>query len=61
MLLCPQRMHLHNKQQKEKAHHAEGFITTSAVPYVDKFGFDITTCCGYLPQDNTWHGDWPVI
>ena len=26
--------------------------------YVDRFGFDIDTCCGYYPQDNTWNDDW---
>ena len=25
-----------------------------------KFGFDIPTCCGSIPQSNTWCDDWPV-
>ncbi|KAL0277800.1 UNVERIFIED_CONTAM: hypothetical protein PYX00_004961 [Menopon gallinae] len=25
---------------------------------VDKFGFHVTTCCGYLPQNNEWCYDW---
>ncbi|CAD7668443.1 unnamed protein product [Nyctereutes procyonoides] len=26
--------------------------------FVDKFGFDVVTCCGYLPQVNDWQDDW---
>uniref|UniRef100_T1IJZ4 protein-ribulosamine 3-kinase n=1 Tax=Strigamia maritima TaxID=126957 RepID=T1IJZ4_STRMM len=26
--------------------------------YVSKFGFHTTTCCGYLPLNNTWNNDW---
>ncbi|XP_028968845.1 ketosamine-3-kinase [Galendromus occidentalis] len=25
---------------------------------VRRFGFHITTCCGFLPLDNTWKDDW---
>nr|KAF6456067.1 fructosamine 3 kinase related protein [Rousettus aegyptiacus] len=27
-------------------------------PFVDQFGFDVVTCCGYLPQVNDWQKDW---
>ena len=27
---------------------------------VRQFGFDVTTCCGYLPQMNDWLSDWAV-
>ncbi|KAK2498809.1 hypothetical protein MC885_018391 [Smutsia gigantea] len=27
-------------------------------PFVDQFGFDVVTCCGYLPQVNDWQTDW---
>lgn len=27
---------------------------------VKEFGFHITTCCGYLPQENNWNSDWIV-
>ncbi|XP_047689036.1 ketosamine-3-kinase isoform X3 [Prionailurus viverrinus] len=27
-------------------------------PFVDQFGFDVVTCCGYLPQVNVWQEDW---
>lgn len=27
--------------------------------YVDKFGFDVPTSCGSIPQKNTWHDNWP--
>lgn len=25
---------------------------------MDQFGFDVVTCCGYLPQVNDWQTDW---
>lgn len=25
---------------------------------VTRFGFDVETCCGYLPQTNQWRDDW---
>ena len=40
------KLHLHNRSREGK----EG--------YVDKFGFEIKTCCGFIPQDNSWQGDW---
>jgi len=27
---------------------------------VEKFGFPVTTCCGFIPQNNEWHHDWVV-
>lgn len=29
-----------------------------ARPFVAQFGFDVVTCCGYLPQVNDWQQDW---
>eukprot|EP00092_Neocalanus_flemingeri_P002042 GFUD01002179.1.p1 GENE.GFUD01002179.1~~GFUD01002179.1.p1 ORF type:complete len:243 (+),score=54.24 GFUD01002179.1:176-904(+) len=26
--------------------------------FVEQFGFDIETCCGFLPQGNQWHNNW---
>ncbi|CAL1276696.1 unnamed protein product [Larinioides sclopetarius] len=26
--------------------------------YVNKFGFHTTTCCGFVPQVNSWKDDW---
>ncbi|KAK7474331.1 hypothetical protein BaRGS_00034379 [Batillaria attramentaria] len=31
------------------------------VQAVDKFGFDVSTCCGIIPQDNTWLDTWPEL
>lgn len=39
-------MHLSNRKNKGK----EG--------YVSKFGFDVETCCGSIPQSNTWEESW---
>lgn len=27
---------------------------------VEKFGFPVTTCCGFIPQNNEWLDDWVV-
>jgi len=27
---------------------------------VEKFGFPVPTCCGFIPQNNEWHHDWVV-
>lgn len=57
------RMHLHNRKLGEKQKkEASSVHKSSAEPqYVDKFGFHITTCCGYLPQNNEWCDDWPTF
>ena len=39
------QLYLHNSQQTEENR-------------VTRFGFDVETCCGFLPQSNTWHSDW---
>ncbi|XP_022523786.2 ketosamine-3-kinase isoform X1 [Astyanax mexicanus] len=53
-------LHLHNKRLKEKQSKAEQTVGKgqSEVPIVEQFGFDTTTCCGYLPQVNDWQSDW---
>jgi len=42
------RMHKHNIDRAGQA------------DYVSKFGFHVSTCCGSIPQANTWTDDWPV-
>lgn len=27
---------------------------------VNQFGFHVETCCGFIPQNNTWTDDWIV-
>jgi len=27
---------------------------------ITQFGFHVETCCGFLPQNNTWTDDWLV-
>ncbi|GAV03164.1 hypothetical protein RvY_13632-2 [Ramazzottius varieornatus] len=49
------RLHLHNRELKEKA---ESSGDGNSLRYVAEFGFSTTTCCGYIPQDNTWTDDW---
>lgn len=39
-------MHLYNLKCKESP--------------IKKFGFHVETCCGFLPQDNSWNENWIV-
>lgn len=62
-LLCFFRMHLHNVEAKAKASGEESRVgqpEKSSYKYVDQFGFPVPTCCGYLPQNNSWCSDWMV-
>ncbi|KAK3774016.1 hypothetical protein RRG08_030098 [Elysia crispata] len=54
------RLHLHNAQLGKAQASAEKSVhkQKDGVEYVAKFGFPVTTCCGYLPQDNTWADSW---
>lgn len=55
------RLHLHNLGLRDRGDLQDaGDMNEERLKYVDKFGFDVTTCCGYLPLDNTWNDDWPV-
>ncbi|KAL5009461.1 hypothetical protein ScPMuIL_011766 [Solemya velum] len=53
------RLHLLNEELGKKMKNSENSVHKNPhYKFVDKFGFDVTTCCGYLPQDNTWQDDW---
>ncbi|XP_061567662.1 ketosamine-3-kinase [Cololabis saira] len=55
-------LHLHNKKQIEKENKEQQTVGKGAgqseVAAVQRFGFDVPTCCGYLPQVNEWQSDW---
>ncbi|XP_004071440.1 ketosamine-3-kinase [Oryzias latipes] len=55
-------LHLHNKTLQEKLQKEQQTVgkgpAQSEVAVVEKFGFDVATCCGYLPQQNEWQSDW---
>ncbi|XP_076000399.1 ketosamine-3-kinase [Genypterus blacodes] len=55
-------LHLHNKRQLDKQTKEQQTVGKGAgqseVPVVEKCGFDVATCCGYLPQENEWQDDW---
>ena len=58
-------MHLHNEELRKKEQKKESSVhkvdaESISGGYVDKFGFQVTTCCGFIPQDNSWADDWPV-
>ncbi|XP_034751196.1 ketosamine-3-kinase isoform X2 [Etheostoma cragini] len=55
-------LHIHNKRQldtfnKENQTVGKG-AGQSELAVVEKFGFSVPTCCGYLPQENEWQDDW---
>uniref|UniRef100_H3CYK3 protein-ribulosamine 3-kinase n=1 Tax=Tetraodon nigroviridis TaxID=99883 RepID=H3CYK3_TETNG len=55
-------LHLHNKRQLEKLNKAQQTVGKgtghSEMAAVERFGFSVATCCGYLPQKNEWQVDW---
>ncbi|XP_033747476.1 ketosamine-3-kinase-like [Pecten maximus] len=51
------RLHLSNSEAEKGAEKMEGYVGENC-QYVSEFGFPVTTCCGYLPQDNTWDKSW---
>ena len=62
------KMHLHNAELGKKLKEKENYVgkgensneDEEEPVYMTQFGFHTTTCCGYLPQDNTFCDDWPV-
>nr|CAD7579828.1 unnamed protein product [Timema californicum] len=56
------RLHLHNAQlgKKGRTPSVDDVDGEEDVAHVSEFGFHTTTCCGYLPLDNTWNSDWAV-
>ncbi|KAJ1373406.1 fructosamine 3 kinase [Parelaphostrongylus tenuis] len=60
------RMHKHNEESLNASTRAEGFvggphINGSSRTGVKQFGFEIATCCGFLPQKNDWCDDWATF
>ncbi|KAJ4439212.1 hypothetical protein ANN_07331, partial [Periplaneta americana] len=61
------KMHLHNAALGKKQQEQESYVggqedeDGEKPVYMDRFGFEVTTCCGYLPQDNTFCDDWPTF
>lgn len=55
-------LHLHNKKQLVKSNKEQQTVGKGAGQSeegpVEKFGFSVTTCCGYLPQKNEWQDNW---
>uniref|UniRef100_A0A8D1DQH1 protein-ribulosamine 3-kinase n=1 Tax=Sus scrofa TaxID=9823 RepID=A0A8D1DQH1_PIG len=55
-------LHLDNKRLGETLQKEAGTVGKGGGqverPFVDQFGFDVVTCCGYLPQVNDWQSDW---
>lgn len=56
------RLHLHNRKMLELKIERESNITnkTEHLEAVNGFGFHENTCCGSIPQDNSWSKNWIV-
>eukprot|EP00112_Aurelia_sp_Birch-Aquarium-sp1_P017747 Seg4150.2 transcript_id=Seg4150.2/GoldUCD/mRNA.D3Y31 product=Ketosamine-3-kinase protein_id=Seg4150.2/GoldUCD/D3Y31 len=52
------RLHLHNRQLLERNATNEQKIGSEGLQGVTKFGFHVRTCCGMIPQDNSWNESW---
>jgi len=50
-------LHLHNNSMKRCADKNEQFVGRRG-EFVEQFGFATTTCCGFIPMDNTWNSNW---
>ena len=51
------KMHMQNVSLESKSNR----ITDKApTEYISQFGFQSTTCCGFIPQENEWNDDWVV-
>ncbi|KAM4663564.1 fructosamine-3-kinase-like [Discoglossus pictus] len=51
-------LHLHNMKLKKSEQRQRATIGKSQTKAVEKFGFHMKTCCGYIPQVNDWQDDW---
>ncbi len=54
--LCTGRLHLHNPSLRQQA----ARVGKEGAGYVEQFGFECTTCCGFIPLTNDWNRDWVV-
>lgn len=59
------RLHKHNIILKAREEAESSFIHKNAASedefeekYIHQCGFHIKTCCGFIPQDNTWCDSW---
>jgi len=52
-------LHLHNQKLVQQDSKRASFVgKTDSDEAVKKFGFNVTTCCGFLPLNNDWNEDW---
>lgn len=54
------RLHLHNISLKDVNDSTSLHKDETQLPHIDKFGFECTTCCGFIPMPNDWTSDWIV-
>lgn len=55
------RLHLKNEEIAQVELKQEKYVHKGQqIKAVHNFGFHTTTCCGYIPQDNTWTYTWQV-
>lgn len=60
-LLCCS-LHMHNEKLRLKLENCAGLISgNEEITFVENFGFQVPTCCGYIAMDNSWSDEWPVL
>lgn len=53
------QMHCFNGVLGKKKRKNESWIgKDQGLDYIEKFGFDVNTCCGSISQNNEWTDDW---
>ncbi|XP_042220807.1 ketosamine-3-kinase-like isoform X2 [Homarus americanus] len=56
------KLHLLNVEVGKKCQANESYVGQTSEEdnptYVSQYGFPVSTCCGYLAQDNSWCDDW---
>lgn len=50
-------LHLHNAKRLRDTS-TNSFVGREGGTFVERFGFETTTCCGFLPLNNEWKDDW---
>ena len=58
MVVVQFRLHLHNASLKQCSSSVGGSGQSGG--YVEHFGFECDTCCGFIPMPNEWQKNWVV-
>lgn len=51
-------LHRDNYIKIRRLEKAQSWIGKEKPDAVDSYGFEVTTCCGQIPQENEWNSNW---